>query len=339
MFKKYPSIENHYNARFLSKIEYEYPLIQDTMFVAREKIHGTNFSVIITADEIIPCKRSGPIAENESFFGHNIIMEKYKDNFKRIQKMINNSACGDLEGVSFQIFGEFAGGGIQKEVDYGEKDFYVFDIISISSTGADKYFEDDGYVTIFCLSFGLKQAPLLKIGTLEELLKLNNSFESVVHDYKKMYNDIDDIADLAYYEFPIKFPINNVAEGIVIKPRIPLFLSNGSRVIIKSKNSKFSEKKNVKKITVTKLSELDSELLNSLSEYVTEARVSNVISKIGEITSKDFGKILGMVMKDIFDEANREEISIESAENQKSVKKELQKIALPVVRTAFVKFL
>ena len=45
MFKKYNSLENHYNNKFIEKIRLQG--FTSGEWVAREKIHGTNFSLII----------------------------------------------------------------------------------------------------------------------------------------------------------------------------------------------------------------------------------------------------------------------------------------------------
>ncbi len=167
--------------------------------------------------EIVPAKRTGPILESESFFGHDIIMKKYKDSFVKMQNMLNA-----MDLVSVQIFGEFAGGGIQKGVDYGEKDFYVFDILSDS--GNEKVYWDD-------------------------------------------------------------YVVESFATGVAIK----------------CKNSKFSEKAKSDKPIKAKveLTENDKRVLEIFSEYVTWNRVSNVLSHIGTVTAKDFGRVMGLTMKDI----------------------------------------
>eukprot|EP01084_Bolivina_argentea_P235736 396577_1 len=84
--------------------------------------------------------------------------------------------------VSYQVFGEFAGPGIQKNVDYGDKDFYVFDIIVTTESG-DVTYVDDYMMESFCNTFKFKMAPLLGRGKLEELIKLPNDLDSVVQDY------------------------------------------------------------------------------------------------------------------------------------------------------------
>lgn len=326
-FKKYSTLENHTNSKFL---QHAFDMIADkpdTPFVAREKIHGTNFSVIITKDSIVPAKRTGPILDTEKFFGYEDLMKKYKSAFENIQEYY--SPFFDEEINSIQIFGEYAGGGIQKEVDYGEKDFYVFDL-----TVAGMYQSDD-VVCNFCEKYGLKVAPLIKHGTLEELLKLPVEYESVVNDYDKAFSLVGVGASVV--EYVQREPKDNVSEGLVIKPVVPMFMHNGSRLAIKYKTDAFKEKGKGKTPKIpTPLPEADLELLNEFSKYAEPARIGNVCSHIGEITAKDFGKVLGLTMRDIFIEAEREGITIDQAEQPSKLKGELTKIVSAEIRKIWI---
>lgn len=321
-FQKYSSLENHTNSKFIAKV-FEYldlNGLRDTLFVAREKIHGTNFSVIITKDSIAPAKRTGPITETERFFGYEDLMARYRPNFEHAQSQTNFGPWNTI-----QIFGEYAGGNIQKEVDYGDKDFYVFDIL------ADGQYLDDLAVTAFCRLVGLPMAPMIKTGTLEELLKLPVEFESVVQTYMKHFDEYGCMANaLLYNQLP---PTDNVAEGLVIKPVEAMFLPNGSRIAIKYKTDEFKEKGRAKapKIPVP-LSDSDQKVLFDFSQFVTHARVRNVCSHIGEITAKQFGQVMGLTMRDILEEAGREGYTIDIAESPSKVKAELQKMVTLNIR-------
>lgn len=330
-FKIYSSLENHHNGKFISKIR---ELALDSgEWVAREKIHGTNFSVIITPDSITPCKRSGPILPSENFFGYEIIMKRYAKSFEAIQNFSKAS------GINYQIFGEFAGSGIQKGVDYGEKDFYVFDIL-VMTEDVRAYLPDSpvaadiefGFsMQEFVNNFGLKIAPLIGRGTFEELIKLPNDFQIIVNRYNEALNDTKLANEHVWL---LEEGTDNIAEGYVLKPNRPAWLPNGARVAIKCKNSKFSEKaKSDKLIQPPKeLSPIDADILMKFSEYATWNRVSNVISKWGEVSAKDFGKVLGLTMQDIFVEAEREGLEISHAEDLALVKKQLQKLVSEVIR-------
>lgn len=327
-FKKYPSLENHTNSKFIEKC-YEAVMHAGgkaiVQFVAREKIHGTNFSVIITPDTIQAAKRSGPIKELEKFFGYEDLMADLNDVFVGIQNLIKDRIEAGEDWKSIQIFGEFAGGGIQKEVDYGDKSFYVFDVLlDAPGAGISNGWMKDTDVESFCDAHGLKIAPLIARGTIDELLKLPVEFNTIVPTltWSNMYA-----------VHPQPKPTDNVAEGLVIKPNEPLWLPNGSRLAIKYKTDAFKEKGKgqTPKIPVP-LSESDLTLLTQFSEYSTAARVRNVCSHIGEIDSKQFGKVLGLTIKDILEEAAREGVRLEKAEAPSKIKGELQKIVSANIR-------
>lgn len=327
-FTKYSSLENHTNSKFLAKVFDHIAGLGTvyTEFVAREKIHGTNFSVIITKDSIQAAKRSGPIGELEKFFGYEDLMADLNPVFLDVQKMLKEKDDG---WNSIQIFGEYAGGGIQKEVDYGEKSFYVFDIyLDAPGAGFSHGWWPDSSVEMFCDHHGLKIAPLVGRGTLEQMLKLPVEFDTIVPSLTW---------DNMYSMHLIPAAGDNIGEGLVIKPNEPMFLPNGSRIAIKYKTDKFKEKGKAKAPKIpTPLPPEDLELLSKFSEYVTAARVSNVVSHIGEITSKDFGKVMGLTMRDIFVEAEREGLTINDAQQPSKLKGQLQQIVQAEIRTIWM---
>lgn len=328
MFEKYSTLENHYNGKFIGRIRNAGFDVSET-WVAREKIHGTNFSVIVTKDSIQPAKRTGPILPAEDFFGYMVIMGRYNESFKAVQAALTGAT------VAYQIFGEFAGGGIQKGVDYGEKDFYVFDIKVTTESGESSYV-DDFMMERMCNVFGFKMAPLLGRGKFEELAKIPNDFQILLHRYNAMA-DVD-LKKANTKEWELEPGTDNIAEGYVLKPCYPKFFPNGSRVAIKCKNSKFSEKAKSDKPIKAKveLTDVDKVAFSTLAAYATLNRVNNVISKIGQVGPKDFGKVMGLTVQDILEEAGREEIFITDADNPDVVKKELVNYVQGVIRPVWI---
>lgn len=328
MFEKYSSLENHYNGKFIEKIRNAGFDVTES-WVAREKIHGTNFSIIIERDAVTCAKRTGPILSGEDFFGYEIVLKKYNDSIKAVQHTIK-------EGSSMQIFGEFAGGGIQKGVDYGEKDFYVFDIL-VKTTEGTNQFVDDYMMETICNTFGFKLAPLLGRGKFDELSKLPNDLDVVVHRYNKAI-EAHGLKEANSTPFQVEVENKNVAEGYVLKPCYPKFFPNGARVAIKCKNSKFSEKAKSDKPIKAKavLTDVDKVALSTLAAYATLNRVNNVISKIGQVGPKDFGKVMGLTVQDILEEAAREEIFITDADQPDVVKKELVTYVQGVIRPVWI---
>lgn len=84
MFKKYSSLENHYNSKFIEKL-YTNGLTTG-VWVAREKIHGTNFSLIIERDNVTCAKRTGPILPAEDF----MVMKSYSRSMIKLLKPFRN---------------------------------------------------------------------------------------------------------------------------------------------------------------------------------------------------------------------------------------------------------
>ncbi|QAX99933.1 RNA ligase [Escherichia phage EcWhh-1] len=330
MFKKYSSLENHYNNKFIEKLRING--LTGGEWVAREKIHGTNFSLIIERDAVTCAKRTGPILPAEDFFGYEIVLKNYADSIKAVQDIMETSAA-----VSYQVFGELAGPGIQKNVDYGDKDFYVFDIIVTTESG-DVTYVDDYMLESFCKTFRFKVAPLLGRGKFEDLIKLPNDLDSVVQDYNFMVDNVGLIeANAHVWNAEAKGEVFT-AEGYVLKPCYPLWLPNGNRVAIKCKNSKFSEKKKSDKpikVAVV-LSQDDMDLMWQFTDYVTVNRINNVISKIGEVSKKDFGKVMGLTVQDILEEAAREELELTDAENPVEVKKQLVECVKDTLRAVWI---
>ncbi|QMV33811.1 RNA ligase 2 [Escherichia phage DK-13] len=317
MFKKYNSLENHYNNKFIEKIRLQG--FTSGEWVAREKIHGTNFSLIIEQDNVTCAKRTGPILPAEDFYGYEIVLKNYADSIKSVQKLLQ-----DINYQAYQIYGEFAGAGIQKNVDYGDKDFYVFDIRVTKEDGFESVLTDT-LMEAFCIIHKFKVAPRLATGSFEELIKLPNDLDSVVPDYNFTVDNAGlTTANTTDFDAKAEGKVFT-AEGFVLKPDVPAWLPNGERVAIKCKNSKFSEKKKSDKPikAAVVLSQNDMDLLWNFTDYVTVNRINNVISKIGEVTPKDFGKVMGLTVQDILEEAGREGLELSLTENPVEVKKQL----------------
>ncbi|AUE23073.1 RNA ligase [Citrobacter phage CF1 ERZ-2017] len=223
MFEKYSTLENHYNGKFIERIRSAGFDLTET-WVAREKIHGTNFSIIITKDTVTCAKRTGPILEAEDFFGYEIILKKYDKSIKALQDTMKN-----MTTESYQLFGEFACCGIQKGVNYGEKDFYVFDCL-VKTPGGIVEYSDDYILTAFCNVFGFKMAPLLGRGKFDDLIQMSNMLDVVVNDYNKLADSDLEAANLK--EWPVIVSEDNIAEGYVLKPCYPKFFPNGARVAL-----------------------------------------------------------------------------------------------------------
>lgn len=306
-FQRFSSLENTYRQNLIDKVQYEGK--DGGLWMATEKLHGANFSFWCDGKEVKVASRTQFV--DGTFYNCQAVINRYS------QGVLETHQALLCEGAVLVIYGELFGGNVQKEVQYGEKDFRGFDV-SINGQIAEKV-EAFGIIRFA----SIKTVPVIHTGTFAECLALSNTFKSTLtpEDYEE----------------------ENTSEGLVIEPVEPSWFNNGSRVYFKNKTEGFSEKKRVpKEKVVFELSETESELMNLLLEYNTEQRVSNVISKIGEVTNKDFGKILGLTTQDLLEEFTKEterNLKVEAADNWKDFNKILSAEITKVVREQFLKVL
>jgi len=102
-------------------------------------------------------------------------------------------------------------------------------------------------------------------------------------------------------------------------------------------NEKWSEnKKYHKSISQTdEPTEKVIKLQEAIITYVTENRLNNVISKIGEITQKDFGRVLGMFNKDVVEDFTKDYQKILEELDKKEIKsinKSIGNLAMELVK-------
>jgi len=293
VFNKYNSIENSYQEKFLDKVRNNG--YADYEFVVQEKVHGANLSYWTTdGKQFHAAKRTGNVLKDEKFNNYEIILEEIRPQLEALYEVLKKDYPG-LEQVTF--FGEVMGGNyphpdvavvknavkVQKGVFYcPENKFYAFDILLngsdyLNADVANGYFE----------RYGLLHAKTLFKGSLEECLQYPNDFESTLPR-----------------EFGLPAIKDNIAEGVIIRPVQSTYFSSGSRLILKNKNEKWSEKARTFKVIKKKapLPEKLAVLIEAISGYVTENRLDNVLSKIGEVSLSDFGKVMGLYSKDVIED-------------------------------------
>ena len=299
-FKKYSSIENSFDEAFMEKVREHTPA--DARFVVQEKVHGSNCSFLCDGEQIQFAKRTAIVTDDENFYQWQELADRYRERIFKVYNMVK--ACfSDL--TSIIVYGEMFGGAyphkdikrigamsaIQKGVYYHPgHDFYGFDIY-VYTTDESFYLDVDLANKIFSEA-DIFYAETLFEGTLQECLAYPNSFPSKIY---KHYNlpEIDD----------------NICEGIVIRPKEPLYIPNSSRIIIKSKNARFAEKKGIKHAPkVPKQVPIEVAELFALAEaYFTTPRLDNVKSHIGEVSfPKDLGRVSGLLAKDVLEDLLKE---------------------------------
>lgn len=324
-FKKYNSIENSYRSEFIDKIRNS--PIKDDVFIVQEKVHGANLSFWTDGIEIKTAKRSGFLEEDESFYNFQLVRKQYRAQILECFSLLK-ARYSTINHIA--IYGELIGGSyshpdiervknsirVQKGIAYTPKnDFYAFDI----RINSEYYLPIDEATALLAL-LGFFYARTLFEGSLDDALNYPNAFESKISGW----------LGLPSVE-------NNICEGTVIKPNKSYFFPNGERVIIKNKNEKWAENKNhtIKIKEEEVVSEMVIKLQRIVETYVTQNRLNNVISKIGEISFSDFGRVLGLFNKDILEDFLKDYDnhynSLEKLE-QKKVKKHIGSKAAAILR-------
>jgi Rnl2 family RNA ligase len=334
-FKKYTSIENTFDKDFMERIYLEG--YDKKEFVVQEKVHGSNACFVTDGETVSFGKLTGFVEADEKFYDYEELLERYKPKVLGLFSIVKEQIA-DTQAIT--LFGEMFGGRyphpkvknnpktmvIQKGVFYSPThEFYAFDLyVATSETSryltvdeANHFFEQGGFL----------YAKTLYRGALDDCLKYPNNGLSAISTWLGLP--------------PIE---DNICEGVVIRPVTPLYMRNGARVLLKSKNARFAEKKAVKKrapklfVEPSYSNELNN-LLPVVEQYITENRLNNVVSKIGHISiPKETGKLIGLFSKDVLDDFLKEHsgayAAIEKSE-QKIVNRHINTLATNLIKKVY----
>ena len=315
-FQKFPSITNSYMDKTIGIIRDMGKA--DDEWVATVKVHGGNFSMF--SDGIVVKSASKNGFTEQSFYGHEGVLNKYRDRVLEVFDIIQNLQSNKVKQIS--IYGELMGGyynhpdvprnpqatKIQKGISYTpDNDFYMF---AVSIDGKWMEFDVVGGLSMI---LGCPSAYEVCRGTMDECLSFSNEFPDPIH---KFYG-LPEIED-------------NVTEGLIVQPVVPFKLPNGDAAILKNKNEKWLEKaRKPKRERVQKvIPQVVLDQADVICEYITENRLMNVLSHHGLIQKEDFGKILGMLSKDVYEDfykENNESFDRLEKRDQRMVKKMAQK--------------
>lgn len=295
-FIKYPSIENTYRQEFIDKIIEEQKA--GGVWVVTKKIHGANFSLWCDGTQVRMAKRTALLSDDDDFFGVQRIKEDLYKKVTILYEVLNACTKHHIEQIA--VYGELYGGSydhpevardlnahkVQKGVCYSPNNHFVAVDIRV-----DDKFLDFEMMQDACKDVGLPCIPALMYGSMGDCLEFQNDFQSTVAGW-----------------FGLPEIKGNICEGVVIRPCKTQFLFSHKRVMLKSKNDKFKEKgRKPKKVRVKQqMSKQGEKVLKSLLVYVTDNRYDAVVSKIGKVTPKDFGKIQGEFAKDVLEEFKKD---------------------------------
>lgn len=290
IFQKYPSIEQSYREKFIEIIKETLELknIPDE-FAIMEKVHGANASFWYDGNEM-------KIARRKDFLTDKEIKSDWKGNewnIKKKIKLLYNLIENDNPDLQkLVVFGERFGGNyphpdvpkiqgmgmIQAGVFYSpDIHFYGFDIKVnekfLSIEKANFYFD----------KVNIHRQKIMFVGTLDKCLEFSPIFSTRIPEY----------FDLPYID-------GNEAEGIVIRSLEEMCYRH-NRMILKNKNPKFIEReqRSKKPKKIIELSDYFQNIIENLSMYVNINRLNNVLSKLGTLTNKDFGKLMKEMIEDV----------------------------------------
>lgn len=311
-FMKYPSIENHYNEKFISRINEKYPNLK---YFITEKIDGMNIQFVFENREL-----KGIYTRN----GQDIFSAKQYDFFsKRLLILANNFF---LEGIkeykNFIVYIELYGNKIQKNIKYTtdpDNDWTYYSILDIYLNDEHRFMNFDELEklreeTLLCF------APVYEQGlTLEEALKVNvetlRSIEAEIH-YDGMFVPLSEKGS-----FPIP-----IVEGVIIRPMVETQLSLCDRLIIKKKAEKFREVSKTKKtIPVSQI------VVEGFEDFINENRVNSVKSKRPYELPRETGILINDVISDAIEEFQKLRREL-SEEERLSIRKSYSRSVANLIR-------
>jgi Rnl2 family RNA ligase len=293
VFTSYQSIANSSLKKFVESLKKQDAFKENEDWIVIEKIHGANYSLWTNGVDVEPGRRGGFITDEKSFFQSTAIRVKYED---RVRSLFNEFPGARSVAVFGELFGGFYLGHpktlpmIQKGVNYCPgHEFYAFDI-----------YVDGSYV-----DYSLAQEIFTRYGFIHGRIEFRGGFEEALA-YSRAHNkDQSSIPTM----LGLDPPTDNVREGNVIRPEVTFFLSKGSRAMLKDKNAIFAERASTKNSNIKRndtLTEEEQKDLELLMSFVTEARLSNVISKFGIPTKKDINELVKQLCQDSIDDYKQE---------------------------------
>jgi len=312
----------------------------DIEWCVMEKIHGSNFAFYLTEKDILFATRGEFITGDKQFCNHLRMTEDIKHKIAHIWEDLWESGVDLRELI---IYGEIFGGNyqhpdvekirgvkrVQKGVQYHpDIKFYAFDIWMKMGDSEGFFLDYDLAVDLFETN-DIFYAEMLNRGTFAQLRHYPDKFQTLIPEY---------------FDLP---PIDgNVCEGFVFKPVIDLTTEGGDRVILKAKNQEALDKMRARKPRQEKnqkgIVELSHDIrlvIDSLTPYITETRLRNVLSKHVEFVKKDFNIIYKEFREEVFqdfEEANNDLTMFEDSEI-KIINKEVGRLCIQIWRPIFLK--
>lgn len=310
-------------------------ILEKIPFVATEKVHGANFSCIITQNQINYGRRRSVLRPGESFMGapQNLnhpskdalfsLLHRVEEYFNFILEEHLDTSQPILEGIT--LFGELFGGyyphlgvcepcpnvpAVQKGVAYSPNlEFLAFDISPHFNGSHPIFYGEDEHVYAprfmeysamknICEATEIQVVPEIARGSLKDLIKIDPVFKSKIPDLLGLPSLPEDFAEIG------------LAEGIVIRPldlrSIETHPRDG-RLMLKHKRPGFEECNKIasqKEKQNTKMkpeSIFKNHVKSEIKSKMNRSRIEAAASKVGwpTISKEENKKEWTIMVKDI----------------------------------------
>lgn len=296
-------------------------------FKGTVKLHGTNAGVSFNESGYWIQSRENIITPEKDNAGFAFFVESNKEVFKKFVDQINSANFFDLHNNTVTIYGEWAGGNIQKGVGICNlpKSFFIF---GIKVTPHTKSEEEQKAKPAFWIPSHYLKSPENNIYNIEDF----QTWEIDI-DFNKpetVQNKLSELTLAVEAECPVAkaFGFSGIGEGIVWSCNV-----DGVVHRFKVKGEKHSSSK------VKTLAAVDVEKVASIREFVdyavTESRFNQGIEKVFPNNEPVDIKKLGALMKWITDDVTKEEMDTMKANNLEP--KDVNKYISTKVREMFMK--
>lgn len=271
------------------------------VFNGTVKLHGTNAGIgyRLDTDFLWTQSRERVIVPGDDNAGFAAYVESHKEEFKDLLADI----CVMHNSVECMIYGEWAGGNIQSGVAIAalEKTFYVFKVCTLSHYDID----GNGEQVKAWAMVNLDSPWSFDIDGCKDIRDYTNYAIAIDFENPSLsQNRLVELTAEVENECPVAAAhgIKGIGEGIVWTAEF-----KGEELLFKTKGEKHSVSK-VK--TVAVLSDEDlariADAKNATETFATEARLSQGITKLGEmglqVEMKNLGTYLKWVAQDIQEE-------------------------------------
>lgn len=265
-------------------------------FFVKPKLHGTNASIVISNDHVYAQSRKNIITPEKDNAGFATFVETLP-----ITRNLAN-------GVTWVVYGEWAGQGIQKDdaiTQIGKKAFFPICIRHIFPGGQETVTSDPKQIVTMLYAVNL--LPHNDVYVIPEIGRMAISFSGSVSHLQSVETIVNELVDKFETVDPYvqeMFDVEAPGEGVVIAPvtdRWDVYKAHA----FKAKTKAHSVNK-TKKAASMKV-EVSPDVRDFTEKFATVPRFEQAISELGvDIDMKNMEKFLKWVNEDVIKESKDE---------------------------------